>query len=197
MTRDWDAAYRAGKHFWQLPSADVAALVAQAEHMADRPLVTVADLGCGEGGLVCSLAMTGREVWGVDGSAVAIERAVSRAVAAGVSGQTHWYVDDLQQPTQEWINHRYDLIISSLTVAFLNPVESWLQFVADHLAPAGVLLIVTPIVDGEQPSTAWSAIAVDAARFPLVLAKHFSHVALGESWISDNANRTQAYLCQV
>lgn len=74
-----------------------------------HPAARVLDLGCGDGWIAIKLAKQGHEVWGIDSSETAIERAIEKAKQTGVSDRTHFQVGDALKLPYE--NHQFDALI--------------------------------------------------------------------------------------
>jgi cyclopropane fatty-acyl-phospholipid synthase-like methyltransferase len=84
--RDFEASYRSGDAPW-----DIGAPQPEIVKLAEAGLITgsVLDIGCGTGENALYLAGRGHAVFGLDGSATAIERAREKAVARGRPVQFH------------------------------------------------------------------------------------------------------------
>jgi cyclopropane fatty-acyl-phospholipid synthase-like methyltransferase len=84
--RDFEASYRSGDAPWDIgrPQAEIVAL-AEAGLIAG----TVLDIGCGTGENALYLAGGGHPVFGLDGSATAIEQARSKAAERRLPVQFH------------------------------------------------------------------------------------------------------------
>jgi SAM-dependent methyltransferase len=83
---DFEASYRSGDAPWDLGGPQPA-IVALAE--AGRITGSVLDIGCGTGENALYLAGRGHAVFGLDGSATAIEQARAKAAARGVPVEFH------------------------------------------------------------------------------------------------------------
>ncbi len=158
---DWDRKYASGELLWGARPNRV--LVAEA---ADLSPGRALDLACGEGSNALWLAERGWDVLGVDFSEVAIGKARSRAVAAGVD--VEFLCADLLEFGPE--PSAYDLVL----VFFLQVPASERTLVlgraARALAPGGTLLVVghdlVNLIDGvggpRDPSLLYTPAAVAA-----------------------------------
>lgn len=152
MTHDfdqnyWDDIWAGGGH------ADRAASMAGSPpnpHLVSeiegvRPGVAV-EAGCGAGAEAIWLASKGWQVTAVDIAAEALERAATRAAAAGVDERISWQRADLStwQP-----DARCDLV----TTHYAHPAIPQLDFyerIADWVVPGGTLFIVGHLHHGDQ-----------------------------------------------
>jgi SAM-dependent methyltransferase len=84
--RDFEASYQSGDAPW-----DVGHPQPEIVRLADEGLITgtVLDSGCGTGEVALHLAARGLEVFGLDGSPTAIERARQKAAERGLAVQFH------------------------------------------------------------------------------------------------------------
>jgi SAM-dependent methyltransferase len=84
--RDFEASYRSGDAPW-----DIGGPQAEVVRLAEAGLITgsVLDIGCGTGENALYLAARGHAVFGLDGSATAIELARQKAAARGLPVQFH------------------------------------------------------------------------------------------------------------
>jgi SAM-dependent methyltransferase len=131
----WDERYRERARIW---SGRVNAAVADAAAPL-RP-GTALDLGCGEGGDALWLAERGWRVRAVDVSAVALERLLAQAEAAGLADQIDPEQRDLALGFPEG---RFDLV----SAAFLHSKiefdrEAVLRSAVAAVADGGLLLVV-------------------------------------------------------
>lgn len=134
----WEAFYAEGRGRW---SGKVnAALVEEAEGLEPGRAL---ELGCGQGADAIWLAARGWDVTATDVSSVALEKAESEALAAGVT--VAWERRDLAEGLPDG---PFDLVTS----AFLHsPIElpraDILRAAAERVAPGGTLLVI-----GHAPS---------------------------------------------
>lgn len=131
----WDERYAGSDRVWSgNPNQRLV------EQVADLPVGTAIDAGCGEGADVVWLARRGWRVTGVDVSGVALLRAAAHAAATGVEGPTTWVRADLL--AGDPIPGPVDLV----TAAFLHTPPDVLATVyrrlAAAVAPGGHLFVV-------------------------------------------------------
>ncbi|NRQ38912.1 class I SAM-dependent methyltransferase [Nonomuraea sp. NN258] len=93
----------------------------------------VLDAGCGRGELAAALMRLGHLVTAVDVS----PEAVAAARAAGVPAR----VADMTAPADPPGAARFDVVVMSLSLHHMRPVEAALDRARDLLAPGGVLLL--------------------------------------------------------
>ncbi|PYM82357.1 MAG: SAM-dependent methyltransferase [Candidatus Rokuibacteriota bacterium] len=119
----------------------------------------VLDLGCGAGQLARHLAATGAaEVVGVDAS----ERMLALARAEWAHPRvTYWHgtIEKVAFPPA-----RFDLVVSSLVLHYVEDYQGLVQRIAEWLAPGGVLAYSTehPIFTARLPGEGW--VLDDAGR---------------------------------
>jgi 2-polyprenyl-3-methyl-5-hydroxy-6-metoxy-1,4-benzoquinol methylase len=102
---------------------------------------TALDVGCGDGVNLVWLAAQGFDVTGVDASRVGLERAASRAEAAGVADRVRLEQADLQAWTPA---AAFDLVLEVLVHAPDDLARSSVRArAAGGVAPGGTLLVVT------------------------------------------------------
>ncbi len=132
---------------------------------------TALDAGCGAGAEAIWLASHGWQVTAVDIADEALNRAGSRAAAAGVTNRVAWVRADLStwEPA-----HRFDLV----TTHYAHPAIPQLDFydrIASWVAPGGTLLIVghlsqhahrsgAQLAPGEEAPPAAATVTADAIR---------------------------------
>lgn len=131
----WDERYGGSTRVWSgNPNQRLV------EQVADLPVGTAIDAGCGEGADVVWLARRGWRVTGVDVSGVGLERAAAHAVEAGVGDLIDWIRADLL--AGDPIPGAVDLV----TAAFLHTPPDVLGIVYGRLAaavaPGGTLFVV-------------------------------------------------------
>jgi SAM-dependent methyltransferase len=135
----WDDRYRSAGAVWSgEPNPQ---LVAEVSGLAPG---TALDAGCGEGADAVWLAERGWQVTALDISSVALERARTAAVAAGVAARIAWRHGDIAAWTPE---RPYDLVAAHF-MHFASPLrEIVFRRLAAAVAVGGTLLIV-----GHHPS---------------------------------------------
>ncbi|MDH3225622.1 MAG: class I SAM-dependent methyltransferase [Thermoleophilia bacterium] len=103
------------------------------------PGATVADLGCGLGGVVIGLASRAKEAVGVDSSREMVQRCRAKAPV-----NTRFVVGSVVDPPLE--RSSFDLITSRQVIEHLHPedLDDHLRAVARLLKPDGAFLVVTP-----------------------------------------------------
>jgi SAM-dependent methyltransferase len=103
------------------------------------PGATVADLGCGLGGVVIGLASRAKEAVGVDTSREMVQRCRARAPI-----NARFLVGSVVNPPLE--RGYFDLITSHQVIEHLHPedLDQHLRAVARLLKPGGAFLVVTP-----------------------------------------------------
>lgn len=112
---------------------------------------TALDLGCGEGADAIWLAQHGWMVTAVDVSAVALERAATHAIEAGLQDRITW----LQRDFATWHpDQGFDLVSAQFLHSPLLPWRDSLASAAEAVAPGGALLVVGHHPEGLTP---WSA----------------------------------------
>jgi len=112
----------------------------------------VLDLGCGAGQLARHLATTGAtEVIGVDVSERMLERARAEWAHPRVT-YTRGAIEDLAYPRE-----RFELIVSSLALHYVEDYAGLMSRIAAWLAPGGVLVFSTehPIYTARLPGDGW------------------------------------------
>jgi len=112
----------------------------------------VLDLGCGAGQLSRHLATTGAtEVIGVDVSERMLERARAEWAHPRVT-YTRGAIEDLAYPRE-----RFELIVSSLALHYVEDYDGLMSRIAAWLAPGGVLVYSTehPIYTARLPGDGW------------------------------------------
>ena len=112
----------------------------------------VLDLGCGAGQLSRHLATTGAtEVIGVDVSERMLERARAEWAHPRVT-YTRGAIEDLAYPRE-----RFELIVSSLALHYVEDYAGLMSRIAAWLAPGGVLVFSTehPIYTARLPGDGW------------------------------------------
>ena len=104
-----------------------------------RPLKgrRAADVGCGAGLLAEPLARLGAEVTGVDPAPENIAAAREHALGQGLE-------IDYRVGSVEALTGRYDLVTSLEVVEHVADTRSFIQGLADALAPDGLLILSTP-----------------------------------------------------
>jgi len=147
ITREfWDERYSSTGAIWSgNPNPQLV------EHATDLAPGTALDIGSGEGADAIWLASRGWQVTGLDISAVALDRAAQRALAAGkeIADRVSWQRADLLswRPSTGDAAFQFDLV----SAHFMHLPRPALQSVHRQLAaavrPAGTLLIV-----GHHPS---------------------------------------------
>lgn len=152
--RFWEGHYRAHERVW---SGSANALLV--DIAGSLPVGTALDLGCGEGGDAIWLARLGWRVTAVDVSATALDRAATRATAAGVAARIDFQRHDLAHSFPAGAFDLVSALYLQSPVEF--PRDRVLQGAARVVALGGLLLIV------EHASIApWSWNQDPDRRFP-------------------------------
>src|SRR5512140_831767 len=100
--------------------------------------MSVLDIGTGTGNLATRFAENGCEVWCSDFSEGMLAKAREKLPAA------HFVLHDLRQPWPAELNRRFDIIVSAYVFHHFETGEKvrlCKELVAEHLAPAGKLII--------------------------------------------------------
>ncbi|GAA4024737.1 class I SAM-dependent methyltransferase [Arthrobacter methylotrophus] len=141
----WDGVYLEKAKKWSgHPNPQ---LIAEATGLAPG---TALDLGCGEGADAIWLAQHGWTVTAVDVSAVALERAATHAVEAGLQDRIAWQQRDFASWHPE---ENFDLVSSQFLHSPLVPWPDFLVSAASAVASGGTLLVVGHHPEGLTP---WS-----------------------------------------
>lgn len=168
----FEMAYAAGTPPWDVGRPQPAMVEA-----AESGLVSgrVLDAGCGTGELALYLADRGHDVFGVDASETAIERARERAVARG-HDTTFEVADLLALPDFGW----FDTVVDSGVLHVFDDAERdrYLATLAERLCPDGRLLAVV-----------WAEDAPDGG--PRRYAEAELVGAFGEDWLVEGTERTR------
>ena len=149
--------------------------------------LTVLDIGSGSGAMSRDLARPGRVVIGLDLSADELRQAASR-------GPGPWVRADARR--LPLADASVDAVVSTLGLAVIHPLESWLDEVRRVLRPGGLLAALTPTIGPMSPAD--MRVAVHLLRtlrmapvFPVGI-ELASRQVLGESGlrkIEDNRER--------
>lgn len=138
----WDERYRSSEGVWSgKPNAQVV------ERLAELPPGTALDVGSGEGADAIWLASRGWEVTGVDMSTVGLQRAATRAAAAGdrIAARITWQQADVLNWEPGAL--RFDLVSAQFMHLPQPGLASLHRRLASAVRPGGTLLIV-----GHHPS---------------------------------------------
>lgn len=132
----WEAFYQESDRHWSgAVNATFAAVV------ADLPVGTALDLGCGEGADAVWLASQGWQVTAVDVSTTALSRGHAHALDAGVADRIAWEQHDLGETFPSGV---FDLVSAQFLHSTLRPDRSGLlRRAADSVAPGGTLLVIS------------------------------------------------------
>ncbi|MBF0561187.1 MAG: class I SAM-dependent methyltransferase [Alphaproteobacteria bacterium] len=105
----WDTVFSA-REWGRYPPEDLVRFIARSYGgSTDRRQVRILELGCGPGANLWYLAREGFQVYGVDGSAVAIDRAGQRLAAEGLSADLR--VGDVARIAASYPPDSFDAII--------------------------------------------------------------------------------------
>ena len=139
--------------------------------------VTVADLGCGTGSMSVLLGRSGAEVVGVDLSPAMIERAKSKALAAGLVAEFH--VGDVSDP--DLPDAAFDVVLTRHVLwNLLDPIAALARWVR-LLKHGGRLVLIegrwfdTSATRDARPALPWDG-GVGATELLTVLAPMFHQV---------------------
>lgn len=103
----------------------------------------VVDIGCGSGAMSRELSRDDRVVIGVDLSEHELARAQTRSAGP-------WVLADARQ--LPFADSSVDAVVSTLGLAVIHPLRTWLDEVHRVLKPGGVLAALTPTVRPVSPS---------------------------------------------
>ena len=141
----------------------------------------VLDVGCGEGGYLLELLRRHRDAIGdgVELDAGVAARARARLQAGGVHRRAEIHVGDFT--TLELPHVAYDLVLLNNNVYYFgeDQREPLFRRILDHLAPAGVLAIQSPIVSND-PVSRWMGATATIASFDAFLRIHEDLAGLPE-----------------
>ena len=170
----WDEVYKNGRDFKVLNLVFLDELLKRLAS-GGTAINNALDIGCGKGDVVIKLAKKGIRSTGIDVSDVAITFAKEAAAAAGVSDKTSFIVGDAENNGLP--NEKYDAVFSKLTIAFIGDKKKLLGIVKEHLAPAGALVLITPVLfDGYDYSDRLKSISVPYEEIKAMLGDAFGSV---------------------
>jgi SAM-dependent methyltransferase len=130
---EWDRRYAEHGQLWSgKPNGTLVAEV------ANLTPARVLDVGCGEGADAIWLARKGWDVTALEVSGVALGRAASHALAAGVD--IHWVHAGLVEAAFEPAS--FDLVSAQYPAVLRTPDAAPERALLDAVAPGGVLLVV-------------------------------------------------------
>ncbi|HET9498419.1 MAG TPA: class I SAM-dependent methyltransferase [Candidatus Limnocylindria bacterium] len=195
----WDDAYR-GQPPWEVgrPQRVVVGLEAQGAITG-----SVLDLGCGTGENALHLAERGHEVWGIDISAVAIERAMVKAHARRLP--VVFLAADALEP--EAVGRTFDTLIDSGCFHTLDDAER-VRYAASvrALSEPGSRLHVMCFSEAEPPGWGprrvtqaelratftddWTVDGIEAVRFDTLLGPEGARAWLASFTRVDGSGRT-------
>lgn len=130
---EWDERYSGADRVWS--GEPNGALVRE---VAALPPGRVVDIGCGEGADAIWLASSGWDVTALDVSEVALDRARSRAVAAGTA--VTWLHSGLLEANLP--SGSFDLVSAQYPALRRTPGDDAERALLDAVAPGGTLLVV-------------------------------------------------------
>ena len=107
-----------------------------------RPGDAVLDAGCGPGALACVAAQRCAEVAALDASAKMIDLARRRAQTKGAANIA-FHLGAIGDP-QLFAGRRFDAILCSSVLEYIDDLDGALDWLAARLAPGGVLLVSMP-----------------------------------------------------
>lgn len=134
----WDNAYIAGRDYMIIEEVFLTELLKKENKVNG----SILDVGCGTGDLIVKLSQKGFNVTGLDISPVAIKKATERASQEGIHPSL--IVGDIFSLDTSIV---YDVIFCKLVYAFIVEKTSFLKEVGKHLAPKGIFILITPILD--------------------------------------------------
>ncbi|HEY3675263.1 MAG TPA: class I SAM-dependent methyltransferase [Candidatus Tumulicola sp.] len=149
---------------------------AMLELLGDVRGKSILDIGCGGAPLLRILANRGaRKLVGIEGSRRLAEIARTRVPddVTIYNGEVHEVLAALASadlPDANSDNARFDCVIASLVLHYIDPLEPLLRLIASVLADRGRLLISTNIPERKTSSTyiveeRWSTFNLDVARY--------------------------------
>jgi len=158
---DWNAIYRSGRDFGELPEAIVDMILSYTDSDASK---TFLDIGCGTGHLARLLHMKGYSGLGIDTSEEAIALARSR------SGDIDYGVATISDE-DGLLADSYGLITCKHVYAFIADKNLFLSKVAEQLEKEGTFVLLTPLIEDtlEKPG-----IAVDGTQLRKDIDTFFS-----------------------
>lgn len=159
---DWNAIYKSGRDFGELPEAVVDMILSYADSNAPK---TFLDIGCGTGHLTRLLHAKGYSGLGIDPSEEAITIARSR------SKDISYEVLDILDEESKQLAKSYGLITCKHVYAFIPNKNLFLSKVTEKLEKDGTFMLLTPLVEDmpEKPE-----IAVDGVQFRKDIEKFFT-----------------------
>lgn len=170
----WDDVYKNGRDFKVLNLVFLDELLKRIAS-GGTAIKSALDIGCGKGDVVIKLAKKGIRSTGIDVSDVAIAVAKEAAAASGVSDKASFVAGDAESGGIP--NEKYDAVFSKLTIAFIGDKKKPLDIVKEHLAPAGVFVLITPVLfDGYDYSDRLKAISVPYGELKTMLGDVFGLV---------------------
>jgi 2-polyprenyl-3-methyl-5-hydroxy-6-metoxy-1,4-benzoquinol methylase len=122
----------------------------------------VLDLGCGTGEMACAMAATGFRVTACDIS----EQMLSGASSAPFSHAVEWVLLEPSWLTFPFLAKRFDAVVASSVLEYVEDPKIVLGECARVLRPAGVMVFTIP--DPRQPIRRLERLASVVARSPLV-----------------------------
>lgn len=141
----------------------------------------ILDIGCGEGVYLVDLLSRHRDAIGdgVELDAAVAERARLKLAEAEVHRRAEIHVGDFTELELPHVG--YDLVLLNNNIYYFadDQREGLFRRILDHLSPAGVLAIQSPMVT-DDPISRWSGATATAAGFDAFLRIHVDLAGLPE-----------------
>lgn len=157
----WSKLYEQGRDFRLISSNEIDRFLRHA--LSDTPKTNL-DLGSGTGQLTRELYHRGYKSTGVDASFEAVQRA---KYLTQMPSKSLSYIhgdlenDDLQTNLE---GSQYGLITCKLVYAFINDKPSFLKKVTSLLAPKGIFVVITPMLEDVEEDKRDVAVDEDAIK---------------------------------
>jgi 2-polyprenyl-3-methyl-5-hydroxy-6-metoxy-1,4-benzoquinol methylase len=161
----WSKLYEQGRDFRLISSNEIDRFL---QHISSDTPKTNLDLGSGTGQLTRELYHRGYNSTGIDTSREAVRRA--QHLTQVPSEYLSYVHKDLESDSLQLNpkDSRYSLITCKLVYAFIKDKPSFLKKVANLLAPKGIFVVITPMLEDVEENK--KDIAVDENAFKLLEA---------------------------